>query len=150
MIQLILIDAQFLWYYCITSKKTFFQSFSSVNNYCNFWKNVKIFIHRLICIHWENYITIFFHIEWIRSWWQYFFRFWTKLSPRSYPIQCGRKWKYSFLSVHLAYPLVKKVPSLYLFLTKKISFMQTNLGTQVRSEDNLSISVQNCICYSVN
>ena len=23
-----------------------------------------------------------------------------KLSPRSYPIQCGRKWKYSFLSVH--------------------------------------------------
>ena len=23
-----------------------------------------------------------------------------KLSLRSYPIQCGRKWKYSFLSVH--------------------------------------------------
>ena len=22
-----------------------------------------------------------------------------KLSPRSYPIQCGRKWKYSFLNV---------------------------------------------------
>ena len=24
-----------------------------------------------------------------------------KLSPRSYPIQCERKWKYSFLSVAL-------------------------------------------------
>ena len=23
-----------------------------------------------------------------------------KLSPRSYPIQCERKWKYSFLSVY--------------------------------------------------
>ena len=23
-----------------------------------------------------------------------------KLSPRSYPIHCERKWKYSFLSVH--------------------------------------------------
>ena len=23
-----------------------------------------------------------------------------KLSPRSYPIQCERKWKYSFLSAH--------------------------------------------------
>ena len=23
-----------------------------------------------------------------------------KLSPQSYPIQCERKWKYSFLSVH--------------------------------------------------
>ena len=24
-----------------------------------------------------------------------------KLSPRSYPIQCERKWKYSFLSVEI-------------------------------------------------
>ena len=46
----------------------------------------------------------------IWSWWQFSFRFWTKwnsiwfrnskinLSPRSYPIQCERKWKYSLLS----------------------------------------------------
>jgi len=59
--------------------------------------------------------TIFpfpFTLHMIWSWWQFSFRFWTKLnsiwfrkskgkqSPRSYPIQCERNWKYSFLSVH--------------------------------------------------
>ena len=62
--------------------------------------------------HWENYISISFHIEWnMIAWWQFSFQFLTKwnsiwfrkskekLSPRSYPIQCERKLKYSFLSV---------------------------------------------------
>ena len=58
--------------------------------------------------------TIFpspFTLNGIWSWWQFSFRFWTKwksiwfkigsikLSPWSYPIQCERRWKYSFLSV---------------------------------------------------
>ena len=57
--------------------------------------------------------TIFpfpFALNGIWSWWQFFFRFSEsnripfgskskrKLSPRSYPIQCDRKCKYSFLS----------------------------------------------------
>ena len=36
-------------------------------------------------VHWENCIFISFRME--------------KLSPRSYSIQCERKWKYSFISV---------------------------------------------------
>ena len=31
-----------------------------------------------------------------------------KLSPRSYPIQCERKWKYSFLSVCIFASLVRR------------------------------------------
>ena len=57
-------------------------------------------------MHWENYISISFHITW--SWWHYSFDFEPngfpigskskgKLSPLSYPIQYERK--YSFLSV---------------------------------------------------
>ena len=48
-----------------------------------------------------------FTVNGIRSWWQFSFRFWTKWnfhlllkpSPRSYPIHCENKWKYSFISV---------------------------------------------------
>ena len=58
--------------------------------------------------------TIFpfpFTLNGIWSWWQFSFQFWTKwnsvwfrkskgkLSPWSCPIQCERKWKYSFVSV---------------------------------------------------
>ena len=54
-----------------------------------------------------------FTLNGIWSWWQFSFRFWTKwnnicfrksngkLSPRSYPIQFERKWKYSFLGVEI-------------------------------------------------
>ena len=63
--------------------------------------------------HWENSHYNSFHIEWDMIVVTVFFlRFWTKktpfgskskgkLLPRSYPIQCERKWKYSFLSVKL-------------------------------------------------
>ena len=64
-------------------------------------------------LHWENYVSISFHIE---HWMGYDrgvsfpFNFESneipfvskskgKLSPRSYPIQYERKWKHSFLSV---------------------------------------------------
>ena len=65
--------------------------------------------------HWMAYtektsILFPFKLNLIWSWWQFSFRFWAKLnpfgskskgklSPRSYPIQCERKGKYSFLSV---------------------------------------------------
>ena len=66
-------------------------------------------------LHWENYTSFSFKIEWdMWSWWQFSFRFSEpngikfvfrksegKLSPRSYPIQFERKRKYSFLSVEL-------------------------------------------------
>ena len=49
--------------------------------------------------HWKNSYSISFQIEWdmivIISHSK------GKLSPPSYPIQCERKWKYSFLSVYL-------------------------------------------------
>ena len=32
-----------------------------------------------------------------------------KLSPRSYPIQCERKWKYSFLSVSCLVITIKRI-----------------------------------------
>ena len=52
-----------------------------------------------------------FKLNRIWSWWQFFFRFEPngipfgskskgKLSPRSYPIHCERKWNTIFLSVH--------------------------------------------------
>ena len=60
-------------------------------------------------IHWENYVSISFHIEWDMIVVTVFqFRFSEpngipfgskskgKLSPRLYPIQCKRKWKHSF------------------------------------------------------
>ena len=59
----------------------------------------------------EKTIFLFpFKLNGIRSWWQCSFRFEPnripfgskskgKPSPRSYPIQCERKWEYSFLSV---------------------------------------------------
>ena len=62
-------------------------------------------------LHWEDYISISFQIELDMIVREFSFWFWTKwksiwfrkskrkLSPRSYPIQCERKWKYSFLSV---------------------------------------------------
>ena len=37
-----------------------------------------------------------------------------KLAPRSYPIQCERKWKYSFLSVpywRILQPLIERLAS---------------------------------------
>ena len=51
-----------------------------------------------------------FTLDGIWSWWRFSFRFWTqnsiwfrklkwKLSPRSHPIQCDRKWKLGFLIV---------------------------------------------------
>ena len=57
----------------------------------------------------ENYIAFSFPIEWdmivvtvflpILS--QMEFNLVQKLSPRSYPIHCERKWEYSFLSVRM-------------------------------------------------
>ena len=51
--------------------------------------------------HWENYISNSLHFEWDMIVVTVFLSiFWTeKLSPRSYPIQFKRKWKYCFLSV---------------------------------------------------
>ena len=58
-------------------------------------------------IHWENYVSISFHSEWDMIVVTIFepngipfgSKSKGKLVPRSYPIQCGRKWKHSFLSV---------------------------------------------------
>ena len=68
------------------------------------------FSHFSFVEHWENYISIYFHIEWnmivvtvflsILS--QMDFHLVQKLSPRSCLIHCGSKWKYSFLSVLLS------------------------------------------------
>ena len=61
-------------------------------------------------MHWENYISISFHIEWDMIVVRVFLPILNqmespigsksngKLSPRTYPIQCERKWKHSFLS----------------------------------------------------
>ena len=60
---------------------------------------------------WENYISISFHIEWdmivvtvfisILNQMEIHFvqKIEKKMAPRSYPIQCEGKWKYSFFSV---------------------------------------------------
>ena len=59
----------------------------------------------------KTILPIPFTLNGIWSWWQFSFRFWIKwnsiwfrklkwktVKPRPYPIQFGRKWKYSFLS----------------------------------------------------
>ena len=60
----------------------------------------------------KTIFTFPFNLNGIWSWWQFSFRFRTKLnsiwfkkskrklSPRSYPIQLERKWKYIFLADH--------------------------------------------------
>ena len=64
--------------------------------------------------HWENYISISIHIKYDDrgdsfpfdlepNGFPFVSKSKGKLSPRSYPIQCERKWKYSFLSVLCVY-----------------------------------------------
>ena len=65
-----------------------------------------------IAVHWQNLISNSFHIECdmivvivflsILNQMEFYLcsKSKGKLSPRSYPIQCERKWKYSFLSVY--------------------------------------------------
>ena len=65
----------------------------------------------VLVLHWENYVTFPFKLNGIWSWWQFSFRFLTKLnsiwlkksigklSSRWDPIQCERNLKYCFLSV---------------------------------------------------
>ena len=56
-----------------------------------------------------------------------------KLSPRSYPIQCERKWKYSFLSVE-TYKFCEKARQ------RTINQLQTaQLGETPRSEFSITI-----------
>ena len=72
--------------------------------------NVHFSVNKILG-HTEKTIFLFpFTLNGIWSWWQFSFRFSEpkgipfgskseeKLSPRSYPIQCERKWEYSFLS----------------------------------------------------
>ena len=70
----------------------------------------KLYFHYMFLFH---YITISFQIEWdmivvtvfLLNFERNGFIFCSKskgrLSPRSYPMQCERKWEYSFLSVPL-------------------------------------------------
>ena len=68
-----------------------------------------VILLRRKCTHTEKtLLPIPFTLNGIWSYWQFSFWFWTKwnsilfdpfCSPRSYPIQCERNWKYSFLSV---------------------------------------------------
>ena len=68
---------------------------------------------RFSCLHWGNYISLSFYIEWDMivvtvflsiCWtkWNYiwFRKSKGKLSLQSYPITCERKWKTSFLSAN--------------------------------------------------
>ena len=80
-----------------------------------------ILVVRHATLHWENYISISFHIEWDMIVVAVFLSILNqmefhlvqnqkeKLSPRSHPIECERKWKYSSLSVvkHNQIPIVR-------------------------------------------
>ena len=77
-------------------------------------------------VHWENYISICFHIEWDMmepNGIPFGSKSKGKLSPRSYPIQCERKWKYNFLS--LVEILVEFIIAILChYLEQKVIFVQ--------------------------
>ena len=57
-----------------------------------------------------------------------------KLSPRSYPIQCERKWKHSFLSVR-SLPALTRRQQHYFVLRKLLLFMEYDIMSRCRHSE---------------